>query len=184
MTEKLEQQQEQQEQQQEQLEQQQEQQEQQEQSNSRLYEIEIREGALADVPIWEEHKRGKNWFAEIEFDLKSPGGLKRKFWQLAKGPNFFYIIPDDLDYPVAVEFGADYFTSGKRRIPWRWYGVIVNVTREKVIFEKWKTAKGAIERARELKEKINRKEILRKKAEELQKELAKVLAELEIEESK
>jgi hypothetical protein len=145
-----------------------------------IYEIKIEEGALTGAPIWCGHKRGKNWMAEIELDPQSPNGLKRKFWAPARGENFYYLIPSDLEYPAPVEFGADYYTGGGHKHAKRWYGVIIAVSEEKLTLEKYETAKEAIKRAKELKSgETNRKEAIRKKIEVLEKEIEKLRAELE-----
>ena len=49
-------------------------------------------GALSECPVWESHKRGKNWCAAITPDPKSPGGLARDFWEKAKG-DYYYLVP-------------------------------------------------------------------------------------------
>ena len=117
-----------------------------------ILEIKIEDNALIDAPIFCYHKRGKNWLASIKPNPKAPGGLERVFWERGRGP-YFYIIPENLKLPVAVEFGADYYTGSGRKIPERLYGVIVKIEDDKIILEKYKTATQAIKRAKALSEK-------------------------------
>ena len=120
-----------------------------------IYEIEVEMGALKNAPIWEDHKRGKNWLAEISPDPKSPGGLKRKFWEHARG-SYYYIIPSNVQLPTAIEFGADYYSGRGNKYPKRWYGVIVSISQDKIVIEKCETASQAIKRAQELKSQVTR----------------------------
>lgn len=83
--------------------------------------LRVEMGALLDVPIYEPHKRGKNWLAVIELDPASPGGLKRRFFPRARGEYYYFIEPGT----YAVEFGADYYSSSYKKHPNRVYGVLV-----------------------------------------------------------
>jgi hypothetical protein len=87
----------------------------------------IEDGALAGVPCWESHKRGKNWMAVIETSPSSPGGLARDFATKAKG-DLYYILPS-LNPGDAVEWGADYYTGGGSKRADRWYGYVVDAAR-------------------------------------------------------
>ena len=82
----------------------------------------VKSGCLAEAPIWESHKRGKNWLAVITPSPAAPGGLERSFARRAKGDCFFFI--DDIEVGSPVEFGADYYSGGGRKSSNRWYGVL------------------------------------------------------------
>ncbi|MFW6156940.1 MAG: hypothetical protein ACOC7J_06455, partial [Armatimonadota bacterium] len=71
-------------------------------------ELAVEEGALTEVPIYEGHRRGKNWFARIAKDPTAPGGLSREFADRAKG-RYYYVIPEWATPGTPVEFGADYY---------------------------------------------------------------------------
>jgi hypothetical protein len=87
-------------------------------------------GALKEVPVYESHKRGKNWLAVIEKDPTAPGGLKRSFQPSAKG-EYHYMI-NGLSRNDVVEFGADYYTSNGGKRTARWYGVVTDVTEDHI----------------------------------------------------
>jgi len=86
-----------------------------------MVKLKVEKGALLEVPIYEPHKRGKNWLAEIDLDPASPGGLKRRFFPRARGEYYYFIEPG----VFAVEFGADYYSSSYKKHPNRVYGVLV-----------------------------------------------------------
>lgn len=86
----------------------------------------IEDGALIYVPIFEAHKRGKNWLAIIKADPQAPGGYARTFQPNGRGR--YYYLTGKLKPGDAIEFGADYISSGGRKTPNRWYGVVVNVS--------------------------------------------------------
>ncbi|MCX7910007.1 MAG: hypothetical protein N2505_00275 [Endomicrobia bacterium] len=93
-----------------------------------IFEMEIENGAFITVPVYESHKRGKNWFARIEKNPRSPSGLDREFASHARG-EYYYIVPN-WNVGDVVEFGADYYTSGGRKHPYREYGVIIEINKE------------------------------------------------------
>lgn len=111
----------------------------------------IEHGALIDCPVWEAHRRGRNWWAEISTDPRAPGGLARRFWERARG-HYYYLVPDGLTPPVPVEVGADYYSSRGRRHPRRWYGVITQVTSSQLVLAPCSTAREAIKLARQLRD--------------------------------
>jgi hypothetical protein len=94
---------------------------------------------LVDVPIFEQHQRGRNWCANIESNPRVAGGLDRKFWSKARG-EFYYIIPPDVRVGMAIEFGADYYTGQDRQRPKRWYGVIVERYKDALVLLETPTA--------------------------------------------
>lgn len=87
--------------------------------------LKVENGYLLEAPLYKSHKRGKNWLAVIELDPKSPGGLKRRFATPGRG-DYLYSV-EELQIGDAVEFGADYYTTGGRRVPGRWYGVVTDI---------------------------------------------------------
>lgn len=109
--------------------------------NYRHYPIEA--GALTKVPVYEEHARGKNWFAKISADPTAPGGLSRTFATVAKG-KYFYLVPAWCIPGVAVEFGADYYSRGGKKTISRWYGVIRARTEDTLTIERTPNHEAAI----------------------------------------
>jgi hypothetical protein len=99
-------------------------------------------GALTEAPIFETHKRGKNWMAIISIDPTKPGGLERKFMNRARG-EYRYLI-GDLKEGDPIEFGADYYSCKQRKTPKRFYGVITKITETELMIEEMKTGKGAV----------------------------------------
>lgn len=82
-------------------------------------------GALTQVPVYKNHRRGNNWCAKIGIDPRKPGGLSREFFEVAKGA-YYYIVPDGLSAGDALEFGADYVSGTGHKTRNRWYGVVVD----------------------------------------------------------
>jgi hypothetical protein len=103
----------------------------------------IEDGALIEVPCWENHNRGKNWMATIAADPKSPGGLARSFAEKAKGDSY-YLVPNGLLPGMPIEFGSDYYTGSGRAQRSRWYGYVVSISPERLILHRCKTGKAAI----------------------------------------
>lgn len=90
-------------------------------------------GALLEVPVFEQHHRGTNWMAIIDVDGTSPGGLSRQFIDRGKGECFYLIEQVKLFDPI--EFGADYTTSVGKRRQKRWHGVVIAKTDDYLIAE-------------------------------------------------
>lgn len=105
----------------------------------------VEHGALVSAPIYNDHKRGKNWLAVIAPDPMAPGGLGRKFQPQARG-RYLYMI-DGLKVGDAVEFGADHYSGSGNKTPYRWYGVVRSITEESVEFEEFPTSAKAIANA-------------------------------------
>jgi len=104
------------------------------------------DGALIQVPCWESHSRGRNWFASISLNPSKPGGIARDFH--AKGDSY-YMLPQ-LAPGQPVEFGADYYSGSGRRSSRRWYGYVVRVDAEteaepgRLVLHKTATPKAAV----------------------------------------
>jgi hypothetical protein len=112
--------------------------------------LEVELEALVEVPVWESHRRGRNWAATISPDPRAPGGLARDFWPKARG-RYYYLVPA-LEPPVPVEFGADYYSgSGHLYRRSRWYGVVLAATPDRLYLEPAASALKAVRRAAELK---------------------------------
>lgn len=107
----------------------------------------IEEGALLEVPCYESHSRGKNWFAVIGLSPSSPGGISREFQPKARGE--YYYMVDGLSAGQAVEFGADYYTTSGRPNRKRFYGVITSLTPDCLEVEEYETARQAVKAAKE-----------------------------------
>lgn len=88
--------------------------------------LEISGGCIdqADV-VFEDHVRGKNWIATVQFDPKSPGGLDRSFWKKASGS--FKEVPGDLTAGQTLEIAADYISGGGKKHPKRRFFEIIAV---------------------------------------------------------
>lgn len=112
--------------------------------------------ALIEVPIFEKHRRGKNWLAIISVEPTAPGGLGRKFCPRGNG-ECVYII-EQLSRFDAVEFGADYLTWSGNTARKRWYGVVIDIRFDFVLLEAAESGAKAVIRARELREKATRDE--------------------------
>ena len=91
--------------------------------------------ALTECPVFETHKRGKNWAATIHPDPLGPGGLGRNFWKRAYG-KYYYIVPENLNINDYVEFGADYYSGSGRKNSHRWYGKVMEKSDKELILEK------------------------------------------------
>ncbi|MGB9848886.1 MAG: CRISPR-associated protein Csx16 [Moorellaceae bacterium] len=114
-----------------------------------VFRMTIDNGACRNVPVYEFHKRGRNWMAKISLDPAAPGGLKREFFSTAHG-DYFYLIPEGALKPGdPVEFGADYYTGGGRKCSKRWYGVVVSVSDGEVEILRAETARQACDLAGE-----------------------------------
>lgn len=99
-------------------------------------------GALLDCPLYSSHKRAKNWLAKIKKDPSSPGGLRRDFQKRANG-NYYYMV-NELNVGDVIEFGADYYTASGRKDPVRLYGVVREITDDKIVIERFSTSDNAI----------------------------------------
>ena len=113
------------------------------------YRVKIEHGAMTNAPIYEDHKRARNWLAVIRLDPKAPSGIGRKFMEKARGDRYFYLT-DGLEVGQPVEFGADYYTGGGRKQASRWYGVVAEITEDEIVFERAADARSAVERAKEI----------------------------------
>ena len=107
---------------------------------------EIEDGALVTAPIYENHKRGKNWLAVIAADPTAPGGLARTFAKSGRG-RYLYLLTG-LAEGQPVEFGADYYSGSGTKRPQRWYGVIDLITDTRLLLLAYPTAKQAIAAAK------------------------------------
>jgi len=110
------------------------------------YRIEL--GALKEVPIYEDHSRGKNWCAIISPDPKSPGGLYREFVERAHLP--YYYMVDEIKVGDVLEFGADYYTRSRHKSANRLYAVVIAKTSTELVLEEFTKPQDAFEYAQKL----------------------------------
>lgn len=117
-------------------------------TDSENYVAPIECGAMTDAPVYEGHKRGRNWMAIISANPTAPGGLERQFVPRAHG-KYFYPI-EGLAAGQAVEFGADYYSAGGRKHPSRWYGVIVRISADQIEIAPCESGDAALEMAAQM----------------------------------
>jgi hypothetical protein len=106
----------------------------------------VEDGAMVEAPVYESHARGKNWMATIEADPAAPGGLAREFIRNGRGRYLYIVGPEVVG--KAVEIAADYTSSGGKRHPKRWYGVVRNMTDREIVIDRHETPEQAIRAAR------------------------------------
>ena len=123
-------------------------------TETEIYTAPVRDGAMLSAPVYEGHKRGKNWMATIAPDPTAPGGVARTFVPRGRG-EYYYIVSADL-VGQPVEF-ADYFSAGGKRHPKRWYGVVRSVTDSEITIEECETSAAAIAAARTGPDRAGRK---------------------------
>jgi hypothetical protein len=109
----------------------------------------IEEGYLTEAPVFETHKRGKNWMALISNDPKSPGGIGRKFFERGNGKYIYDTSAVELYMPL--EFGADYYSGGGNKQACRRYGVVLVKQENRLEIQLCKDATEAIQVARDLR---------------------------------
>ena len=111
--------------------------------------LRIENGILVDPPIWEDHRRGKNWLAKIGPGSRVQGKLTRQFFSW--GPTAkSYSVGGKLTPGDCVEFGADYYSGTGRKTGKRWYGVVLAVSAGCVVVRKCSTGRSALNAARRL----------------------------------
>src|SRR5690554_6293932 len=64
-------------------------------TETEIYTAPVRDGAMLSAPVYEGHKRGKNWMAIITPDPTAPGGVARTFVPRGRG-EYYYIVSTDL----------------------------------------------------------------------------------------
>lgn len=111
-------------------------------TKNEIYAAPVRDGAMLDAPVYETHKRGKNWMATIGPDPAAPGGVARTFVPRGRGEYYYIVSPDLVGQPV--EFGGDYYSGAGNRSAKRWYGVVRALTGEEIRIERYETATLAI----------------------------------------
>ena len=100
-------------------------------------------GALLEVPVWEDSHRAKNWAAIVEVNGTAPGGLQRSWFNRGRGPAI-YIVPPHLEVGDVVEFGADYVRYSGRRDTTRWYGVVTEISVDRLLIRPYPSARDAL----------------------------------------
>jgi hypothetical protein len=105
----------------------------------------LENGAAREVPLFEAHKRGRNWMAKIEPNPSAPGGLRREFFERARGDYYYLIPPGSLAVGDALEFGADYYSGSGRKNARRWYGAVAAVADDRVELVRAEDGRKAVE---------------------------------------
>jgi hypothetical protein len=113
--------------------------------------LRILEGGLLDAPVWSAQKRARNWCATVRADPTAPGGMQRRFWNHGRGDIFRYIVATDLITLDVVEFGADQIAWSGNRHPDRFYGVVVELTKDKLVLAECPSASVAFVLAEDLR---------------------------------
>lgn len=108
-------------------------------------------GALLEVPVYEQHARGTNYLAIIDIDPSMPAGLARIFSKKGRGA-CLYII-DQMTQFDALEFAADYTTSVGTKQRHRWYGVVIDKRPDELVLKPCTTGADAVLLAKRLREK-------------------------------
>lgn len=105
----------------------------------------IQEGFFADVPLWEAHKRGRNWAAKIQgrdrLFLKSPRNSSETGPQYAVAVAVTITITSadcsrnySLEAGDLIEFAGDYFSERDEKVPTRRFCVIAGMTEKAITF--------------------------------------------------
>jgi hypothetical protein len=105
----------------------------------------VENGALLDAPVYETHKRGKNWMAVIASDPGSLGGTRREFCKRGNGAYYYIVTPELVG--KAVEFGADYYSGSGNKSARRYYGVVLSLTDTEMRIRKYNTGRAACKAA-------------------------------------
>lgn len=91
--------------------------------SGKIYRIPLDQDYVVQPPVWEDHRRARNWLARIEEDPDVPGGIVRHFAQRGRG-RFKYTVP--LVEGDLIEFGADrIWAAGDGRMRCRWVGEVL-----------------------------------------------------------
>lgn len=140
------------------------------------------QGFLTDVPIYESHKRGRNWLAKIERDPRSPGGLARTFMEVGRD-SYFYDV-SGLERGDVMEIGADYYTSSGNPSRNRLYWVVLENRPDELIVEEFDSPGSAFkfretlfsDVVKQLEELKRKKEFLLKELEQVEKKITELEA--------
>jgi hypothetical protein len=101
-------------------------------------------GALVEFPVYETHKRGRNWVALARYNPVIAGGIDRFWFNRGAGKVITaFIVPSDLGVDDVVEFGGDYVSGSGSRSPDRWYGVVEEITASHLTLKPCKDATAA-----------------------------------------
>lgn len=88
-------------------------------------------GFLLEVPVYDDHRRAKNWCATVTVDPKSPGGLARQFHDRGRGK--YYYDTKNMSEGDVLEVAADYYSSSGKKNPCRRYFVVDQILPEKLV---------------------------------------------------
>ena len=140
--------------------------------------IRLEQDAMLDAPIYQSHRRGRNWCAIIAKNPSAPNGLDRNFLTHARG-QYYYMLNDQITEQTPVEFGADYYSAGGRPSRERWYGVVISRTNDALVLEEYDTALAAINAAKQAVIDPDHITALEAEAAQLRSRLAVIEQELE-----
>jgi hypothetical protein len=105
-----------------------------------VYRVPLEEWYVVEPPVWEDHRRARNWLARIAPDPDVPGGFSREWCERGRG-RFKYSATSMLEGDT-IEFGADrIWGSGDGRSRCRWVGEIVDVHDTHLAVRYFKTPK-------------------------------------------
>lgn len=142
----------------------------------------VEHGALREAPVFEPHKRGRNWCAVIQPDPAKPGGLDRAFLEVAKGDGNYYLTAP-IRAGDALEFGADYISGSGNPQRKRFYAVVLEATDQYIELEPYPTARDCLiaaeKRQYDLRQPQAQLALLKTEQEQLCRRLDEVEAEIE-----
>lgn len=101
------------------------------------------EGEAVENPIFERHKRGKNWAAILTG--KNAANMERSFLK-TRGPT---IDLTGVGAGTALEIGGDYISSGGIRYPDRRYWRVVKLDETSMVVEVYASASKLLKAVRE-----------------------------------
>lgn len=149
-----------------------------EEKDTEIIRIRIVAGGISEAPMWETHKRGKNWAAIIGADPRMPGGLSRRFLDRGRG-DFLYML-GDLSLFDAVEFAGDYVSWGGDVTQNRWFGVVITKTEDALELRRCKRGLDAVVLATDMRRSSEeRRAALNRELEHHRVRAAEIEAELE-----
>jgi len=150
-----------------------------EEKDGEVVRVRVVAGGIPEAPVWESHKRGKNWAAIVGADPRMPGGLSRRFLERGRG-DFLYML-GDLSLFDALEFAGDYVSFNGNVTQNRWYGVVVTKTEDALELRKCKRGLDAVVLSSEMRRSSEeRRAALSRELEHHRARVAEIEAELEV----
>lgn len=100
--------------------------------NNDLLALDVDTFKCTTSPVFEPHKRGKNWMATVTRSPSAPGGLERRFWGRDRGNPAGYIVPSLAEGDV-IEMAADYTAGSGRVYRKRVYARVIDVQDNRIL---------------------------------------------------